>query len=163
MYVSNKVYHCCCGKRPPPINNPTARISTGFELQEPKFTSYSMSGEFAALAYSEGIDIYHLDSTFQHLTRIGIRDATSAVWNGLQLFTTTASSLFVTFVIPPAEEMRLETNLFAQTGGDGLSQLSAVPSASTTKLTTIELATLGVGSSRDFKVHSVSTDDMLAL
>lgn len=128
----------------------------GIRVPDPLWVTYSPACEFAALAYREGIDIVRLGSRFEKLTRVAIRAPLSCIWNDRQLYVSTDSAVYVVFMLPPADpgnQLSSRTDLFAQTGGDGLPEVSGLSSAAVTEVSVMQLATVKVSNGRDLRVR----------
>lgn len=131
-------------------------------LPAPKFIVHSPSGEFAAFGYPDAVEVYALTNSFQLLTRVAVHDAVAAIWLDTALFTSTPTDIQAHFITPPApkgQQLATRTALFAQSGSDGLAELSRIPSAATYEVQSITLATNRVAHGRPLS-YAVSQPEL---
>lgn len=131
-------------------------------LPAPSFIVYAPSGEFAALGYPDAVEVYALTQTFQLLTRVAVSNPVDAIWLDTVLFTSTPTGITAHFITPPApkgQQLTSQTALFAQTGSDGLAELSRIPTAASFEVQSIPLATNRVAHGRPLS-HAVSQPEL---
>jgi hypothetical protein len=113
-------------------------------LPAPLFISYSPANELAAFGYPDAVEVYRLAEKLTLITRIAAPGPASAVWSESALFIATNSSLTAHFIVPPAppgQRLMQASHMAAESGSDGLPELSSLPTAATFEVQSIELAT----------------------
>lgn len=134
-------------------------------LPAPLFIAHSPSGEFAAFGYPDAVEVYALTTTFQLLTRIAVHNPVDAIWLDTALITSTPTAISAHFITPPApkgQQLASQTALFAQSGSDGLAELSRIPTAANFEVQSITLATNRVAHGRPLS-HAVSQPELPAV
>lgn len=147
LYWHGNPRWCCAGAEP---------------LPAPTFIAHSASGEFVALGYADAVEVYALTTTFQLLTRIAVQNAVDAIWLDTALFTSTPTTIMAHFIMPPApqgQQLASQTALFAQSGSDGLAELSRIPTAASYEVQSMTLATNRVAHGRPLS-HAVSQTEL---
>jgi hypothetical protein len=116
-------------------------------LPAPIFISYSPACEYAAFGYPDAVELYRLSEKLVLITRIAAPGPTTALWTDSALFVATNASLTAHFVVPPAplgQRLMQASHMAAESGSDGLPELSSLPSAAIFEIQSVELATTKV-------------------
>jgi hypothetical protein len=128
------------------------RVCAGKDLlPAPRAVSYSPSTEYAALLYRDAVEVFSLHAGFTLLTRVSVHNALDALWLDNTLFTSAPHSVAAHFIIPPApkgQQLTTQTALFAQSGSDGLPELSRLPTAAQYEVQSVLLATNRISNAR---------------
>jgi hypothetical protein len=115
------------------------------------FISYSAAGEYAALGYSDAVELYSLGISLQLITRVAASSPRDALWNDTTLFVASDSTINAHFIVPPAppdKQLVQTTSMALQSGSDGLPELTGLPTASAFEVQSLEIATTKVSRGR---------------